>query len=214
MPRTFTEEKTVFKFEELDESAQSKALDYFREGACADSWWYESIYEDTARIFDILGIYSEKRVPLMNGKTRTEPAIWFSGFASQGDGACFEGSYSYKKGSAKAIREHAPQDSGLHRIADELQALQRRAFYSLSASVKHRGHYYHSGCTSIDVEDSRRPYDIDSELEEGVAQALRDLMDWIYKQLESEYEYQTSDDCIRENIDANGYEFDESGNLA
>lgn len=35
MPRTFTEEKTVFKFEELDESAQSKALDCFREGACA-----------------------------------------------------------------------------------------------------------------------------------------------------------------------------------
>lgn len=214
MPRTMTLEKTVFKFDELDESAQSKALDYFREGACADSWWYESIYEDCRIIFDILGISSEKPVRLMNGKTRYEPAIWFSGFSSQGDGACFEGSYSYKKGSAKAIRAHAPQDSELHRIADELQALQRRAFYSLSASVSHRGHYYHSGCTSIDVEDSRRPYDIDSELEEGVAQALRDLMDWIYQQLESEYEYQTSDDCIRENIAANEYEFDESGSLA
>lgn len=215
MPRTMTIEKTVFKFSELDESAQSKALDYFRESACADSWWHESIYEDCKTIFDILGIHSERPVKLMNGKTRYEPAIWFSGFYSQGDGACFEGSYSYAKNASKRIREHAPQDSELHRIADELTALQRKAFYSLTVKVAHRGHYYHSGCTSIDVEDSRRSYgDCDESTAESVAQALRDLMDWIYSSLETEYEYQTSDEVIAESIEANDYEFDESGRLA
>lgn len=216
MPRTFTEEKTVFKFDELDESAQERALDYFRESACDDSYWYESIYEDTARIFDILGIHSERQERLMSGKTRTvKPNVCFSGFCSQGDGACFEGNYSYAKNASKKIREHAPQDSELHRIADELTALQRKSFYQLAATVKHSGHYYHEHCTSIDVEDSRRSYgDCDESTAESVADLLRDLMRWIYKQLESEYEYQTSDEAIKESIAANEYEFDESGNIA
>jgi hypothetical protein len=210
-----TIEKTVFKFEELDESAQERALDYFRQSAYEDSYWSEFIYEDCKIIFDILGITSEKPVKLMNGKTRYEPCIWFSGFSSQGDGACFEGSYSYKAGCSKKIREHAPVDSELHRIADELTALQRKAFYSLSATVTHRGHYYHEFCTSIDVEDSRRPYgDTDESTAESVADLLRDLMRWIYRQMESEYNYQTSDEAIKETIEANEYEFDESGRLA
>jgi hypothetical protein len=214
MPHTVTIEKTLFKFDELDDSAKEKALNYFRESACDDSYWYESIYEDCAAIFDILGISSEKPVKLMNGSTRYEPAIWFSGFCSQGDGACFEGSYSYKAGSCKKIREHAPQDSELHSIADDLRDLQRKAFYSLSATVKHSGHYYHEYCTSIDVEDSRRPYgDTDSDTEKEMSEILRRLMKWIYRQLESEYEYQTSDETLAENIRANDYDFDESGNL-
>lgn len=215
MPRNVIEEKTVFKFEELNESAQERALDYFRSSACEDSYWIEFIYEDCRIIFDILGITSEKPVKLMNGKTRYEPAIWFSGFSSQGDGACFEGSYSYKAGASKKIREHAPQDSELHRIADGLQNVQRRNFYGLTATVKHTGHYYHEFSTTIDVEDSRRSYgETDESTAETVADLLRDLMRWIYRQLETEYEYQTSDEAIKETIDANEYEFDESGKLA
>lgn len=215
MPRTMTIEKTVFKFEELDKSAQGRALDYFRESACNDSWWYESIYEDCKTIFEILGIHSARDVRLMNGKTRQEVGIFFSGFSCQGDGACFEGSYSYKAGSCKKIREHAPQDSELHSIADDLRDLQRKAFYSLSATVKHSGHYYHEYCTSIDVEDSRRSYgETDSDTEKEMSEILRRLMKWIYRQLESEYEYQTSDEAIKETIAANEYEFDESGRLA
>lgn len=214
MPRTFTEEKTVFKFEELSPKAQERALDYFRSSACDDSYWHEFIYDDCKTIFEILGISSEKPVKLMNGKTRYEPCIWFSGFSSQGDGACFEGSYSYAKNASKRIREHAPQDSELHRIADGLRDIQRKAFYSLSATVNHRGHDYHEHCTSIDVEDSRRSYgECDESTAETVADLLRDLMRWIYRQLESEYDYQTSDACLKENIAANEYEFDESGRL-
>lgn len=214
MPRTIIEEKTAFKFDELDESAQERALDYFRQFACEEPFWFDFIYDDCATIFDILGIDSRKPVKLINGKTRYEPEIYFSGFWNQGDGACFVGNYSYRKGSAKAIRAHAPQDSELHRIADGLAELQRKSFYSLSARLTHTDWYHHSHSVTIDVEDSRRSYgDCDSDVADSVAELLRDLMDWIYKQLESEYEYQTSDDCLRENIDANGYEFDESGRL-
>lgn len=53
---------------------------------------------------------------------------------------------------AALIREYAPQDTELHRIADALQAIQRRNFYQLRADASHRGHYYHEYCMAISVE--------------------------------------------------------------
>jgi hypothetical protein len=88
-------------------------------------------------------------VKLMSGGTRYDPCIYFSGFSSQGDGACFEGTYRYKKGSVKAIKAHAPQDKELHRIAKGLQEAQRPTRYSITANIKHRGRYYHPGCMEI-----------------------------------------------------------------
>ena len=41
--------------------------------------------------------------------------------------------------------------------------------------------------------------------------ALRDLARWLYRQLEREYEYQTSDAVVDEAIIANGYTFTNSG---
>ncbi len=53
--------------------------------------------------------------------------------------------------------------------------------------------------------------DCEREVEDVISQALRDFAHWIYRQLETEYDYQTSDDQISEMIEANEYEFDETG---
>jgi hypothetical protein len=42
---------------------------------------------------------------------------------------------------------------------------------------------------------------------------MRDFADWIYRQLESEYDYANSDESVDENILCNEYEFDENGKL-
>lgn len=204
-----TIEKTVFQFDELEDEAKEKAREWYREG---DEFFCEYVYKDVATIADILGIDLRQRpVKLMNGQTRYDPAIYYSGFWSQGDGACFEGDYRYKAGAAKAIREYAPQDTELHRIADQLQAVQRQNFYQLRATCSHSGRYYHSGCMSVDV----YRYDEKShDAEDDIAQLLRDFADWIYAQLEKEYEYQNSDDTVDENIRANEYEFYENGERA
>jgi len=47
--------------------------------------------------------------------------------------------------------------------------------------------------------------------EDDIKKALRDFADWIYRQLEREYEYQTSDEQADEAIRANGYTFTEYG---
>ena len=128
-----------------------------------------------------------------------------------GNGACFEGSYSYTKGSVKAIKDYAPKDETLHRIALDLQYCQRQCFYRISAHVKHSGHYYHSLCTNIDVIDDRTEWE--PENAEGIRDALRDFMHWMYKQLETQYWYLVSEEAIKEAIQANEYEFYEDGTM-
>lgn len=208
MPRVV--ETTVYKFSELSDRAKERAREWFRQGSLDYDWW-EYIYEDAANIADLLGIdLRTKRVKLMNGDVRYDPCIFFSGFCSQGDGACWEGTYSYKKGSVKAVKEYAPQDRELHRIAECLFDIQRKRFYRVTASVKQRGHYYHSGCMDIDVD-----MDIDDTgVADDVRQLLCDFADWIYKQLNSEYDYRMSDEAVDEDIEANEYEFNEDGSRA
>ncbi len=151
-------------------------------------------------------------VHLYGGDTRQKPCIWFSGFSSQGDGACFEGSYSYRKGASREIRAYAPRDERLAAIADKLQQIQRQLFYALEARVTHRGRYYHEHSMEISVErisDRFQPPTADAE--DGVSEALRDLARWLYRQLEQEYDHQMSNELVDEGIIANRYTFTEAG---
>ena len=126
---------TVYRFPELSEAAKEKARTWYRELGPHDDWW-DAVYEDFERVCEILGIRLKTTpVRLMGGGTRAKPCIWFSGFWSQGDGACFEGYWSHAKGAAALIRDYAPTDVTLHGIADRLQAIQRRNFYQLAAEV-------------------------------------------------------------------------------
>jgi hypothetical protein len=210
-----TIETTVYTFDELSDSAKEKAREWYTSDIFTDSSAWGHVYDDAAQCAAIMGIeISTSPVRLMGGGTRETINIGFSGFWSQGDGANFEGSYAYKKGAAKAIRAYAPEDKELHRIADALQKMQARYFYKLVATMKHSGHYQHSGCMSVDVEHSDDSYRDIGDAEEDVRQLMRDFADWIYSQLEAEYDHQTDDDTVDENIRANEYEFTEDGGIA
>lgn len=65
-----------FQFDALpNANAKERARDWFREGCCNDSYWYEHIYEEWQAELESMGFES--------------PEINFSGFSSQGDGASF-----------------------------------------------------------------------------------------------------------------------------
>jgi hypothetical protein len=206
--RTVT--KTVYQFDELSDRAKERARDWLREAQASDSDWYDSVYEDAQTIGALMGIeMDQKPVKLMGGATRYDPAIYFSGFSSQGDGACFEGRYAYAKGGLAKVKAYAPSDAYPTLVAHTLQQVQAKHGYRLTATVKHSGHYYHPGCTDIDVYkgDDYAPEDV----AETVRAALRMFMGWIYKQLEAEDEYRNSDEQIDESIRANEYEFEPDG---
>ena len=113
-------ETTVYRLDELSDAAKEKARAWYRQTGF-DHDWFEFVYDDFERICAIIGV-DLKTVPvrLYGGGTRQKPCIWFSGFWSQGDGACFEGRYGYAKDAPRKIRDHAPKDGELHRIADAL----------------------------------------------------------------------------------------------
>jgi hypothetical protein len=188
---------TVYNFEELEEKTKEKALDELRHINTEFDWW-DLVEDDFKILCKLIGVEVKN--------------IYFSGFCSQGDGACFEGFYAYAKGSCRAIRDHAPTDTELHRITDELYQVQAKNFFRLSAQVKQRGHYLHKYCTEIrvDGQNSEDKY----PAEEAIIELLRDLMEWLYRTLEKENDYLTSDEAIIETIEANEYEFTENGKRA
>lgn len=203
--------KMVYTYNELDDDAKEKAREWYAHLVFDDSCDWGFVYEDAERMGAMMGIEIDRRSwTNTSGYKGSEPCIYFSGFSSQGDGACFEGSYRYKKGAVAAIKAEC-NDKELIRIATELQAIQRKNFYRLYATCKHTGAYYHSCSMSVDVEDSENQYRDLGDAEGEVRQLMRDFADWIYERLNDEYDYQTSDEAVEESILANEYEFYQSG---
>ena len=199
---------TVYRIDELSEDAKDKAREWYRQYLFQDEIDWEFVYDYAVRAAEILGIWIDTYFVC----SRKRPKIWWSGFWHQGDGACFEGYYYYAKDAPAKIREYAPEDKELHRIADELEKLQSQHDFSLEARVRHTGRYYHSRSTTIEVFYGEPGNYVVEDIAEDVRTILRDFMDWIYDQLKKEYEYQCSDEHVDEVLRANDYTFDEHGN--
>lgn len=201
----------LYTYDELSDEAKEKAREWYVRAGEGDNYYAEWVYEDVERVGNILGIeFDQDHYKTRGGGSGSKPKIFYSGFWNQGDGACFEGSYKYKKGAAKKIRAYF-SDHEVIRIADELQKIQKTAFYGLTASMKHNGHYMHSGSMRVEVE--RDNYDSYAEIpqEADIAECMRDFADWIYRQLELAYEDSVSEEVVAENIRLNGYTFTENG---
>ena len=193
--RTIMVEKTLYQFHELPEDAKQYAIStYF-----GDDWDYECVFEDAKEIGKLMGIDIDN--------------IYFRGFWYQGAGASFTGGYGYAKGGVKAVMEYAPQDEELHFIANLLQEVQRKYFYKLYATITQSGMYRHEMTMGIDVREAGTGNWINDDDEEVLSSALRDFARWIYKQLRGMYEYETSEEAVMENCEANGYEFDNKGRI-
>ena len=210
MPRII--ETTVYTINELADAAKENARVWYRDQGLHDEW-YDFVYEDFETICGILGVtLATSPVRLYGGGTRDKSQIFWSGFHSQGDGASFFGTYCHARGASKAIRAHAPKDTELHRIADELQAVQRRNFYQVRASVRQQGRYCHEYSMAIEVErDSPTWQPMTDGAEDTVIEALRDLARWLYRQLRSEYEHQISDEAVDEIVSINEWTFKADG---
>jgi hypothetical protein len=137
--------KTYLKFDELTDKQKAKVLDNLRY-INVNYDWYEYTIEEFEAKLKKLGFYDIK----------TE----FSGFWSQGDGACFTA--KHKRGTIY------------------------KGQYT---------RYSHANTMSCDESDVL------------LAVAKR-LTNGLYKTLKNEYEYLTSNDAVKDTIEANDYEFD------
>ena len=210
MPRIV--ETVVYELPELSRAARERARAWYRD-ACLDHDWYDTVFEDFETVCGLLGVTLRTQiVRLVGGGTREIPKILFTGFWSQGDGASYDGLYRYIPRAARSIRSHAPKDEDLHAIADALQDTQKRNIFQLAADIHQSGRYCHEYTMSIEVErDSPTGQAMTDDAEATVVEAIRDLARWLYRQLQSEYDYLTSDAAVDETIIANRYSFTGAG---
>lgn len=190
---------TVYQYNELSDEAKEKARE-----------WYVSGYEfehDAEWVTD-----DAKAIGALMGIDIDDTA--YSGFWSQGDGASFTGRYQYAKGAVKAVKEYAPQDTEVARIAKALQDVQKKYFYKLCAGISTSGRYSHSGTMDVSVYHADDDYRDIGEAEDDITTLMRDFADWMYRELEKAYEWGVSDEQVEENIIANEYEFTEDGERA
>lgn len=177
----------LYQFDELDDKAKEAAREWFRKDYPDHGWW-DTIYDDAKEIAKFLGVEIDK--------------IYFSGFWSRGDGACFTGTFrSDDLKTLDALKENYPTEEKLHALLQRLLAVkhQEGAFLELPA----RGRY--SNSDTMETEDPDSYYVWGETLE--IRSCLRSFADWIYANLEKEYEYLVSNECVDETIRANEYWF-------
>lgn len=160
--------------------------------------WWDGVYEYFIEECKEQGIDIEERA-----RSR-QPAIYFSGFWSQGDGACFEGRVGDWPKFLVAFGR--PDLAVMYQKFDE----------RLTLSWQHGGHYYHANCTSFSSDlYVPNPYDEEPDplqyaawdvayeggnlfenLEEDFIEFVRGRMSDLYRALENEYDYLTRDETV------------------
>lgn len=195
------------RFNALTKRQQDEILDKHRHWNVEHIEWWDVVYDDFKHDMSAIGIEVER--------------MYFSGFSSQGDGACFEGRVFSWKDFLKSV---GYEDPALISLAEQ----------SWLFRVKHSGHYYHENCTSFypdmanpdDYYESEldefiahhSPYDTDIQnaafvailqgydfalLEDEFAEEFKRHMRALYNRLEVEYDALTSDESVLEALDAN-----------
>lgn len=181
-------------FAELtDQEKQIAREAYTDEGYLSYDWW-NRVYEDAARVGEILGIQIDTR-----GKNN-EPNINFSGFSSQGDGACFKGFYKYRSEAVVEIENYC-SDSTLIEIANDLYILQLACrvmgIEPFTATITLKGSYCDSHSMNVDIHYGENDdCQIDFPSNNAVSKIMHNFADWIYASLEADHNYMYSDEYV------------------
>ena len=195
------------RFNALPARQRDEILDKHRDYNTEHLDWWDGVYDVFKADMDAIGIEVDK--------------MYFSGFWSQGDGACFEGRvFSWED----FLPSLGYADPALIALADT----------GWKFGVEHKGHYYHENCTRFDAclntLDSNDAYDDDDfahvfspykseiqtaawmalianykrlDLEEEFEEAFKGHMRDLYNRLEVEYDHLTSDESVLAALDAN-----------
>lgn len=186
-----TTESSSISWADVPLPVQQLLLDKYRYTEHVE--WWDYTYEDFKAQCVEKGIFVDN--------------IYFSGFSSQGDGACFEGSildwpkFLAASGNEAALKAYAWMKD------------------DLTLRWQSSGRYCHEYSVDFSMECGEQPFDpnkdplrfaawkqvtndgrIFHDLETNFNEYLRGLMRGLYRDLEKEYDYLTSDEQISERL--------------
>jgi len=182
----------IYTVDELDEKVRNAVIEEYRDILTDDDWW-EPIYEGFREDMEALGLEGE---------------LYFSGFWSQGDGACFVSDTVDTDLLVRKLYESGhdiPEDALLYsgdysiRISkvDESFANQYSHEYTIEAVITNEG--------------DRIPTTDITKLENVLTEWIRSECKLVYKNLEKFYEELVTDEAVLETIRENEWMFTESG---
>lgn len=220
-----TVEKTVYKFNELSDEAKKKARDWWREGGLDYEWW-EFCYDEFVTLCEFFGIEMDTK-RRNNPKAKGEPAIYFTGFYSQGSGSSFAGSVDVQK-MLKCVEDLSWQKE-FPSISFRFMTIKNKneqriikaikdGLIDCSCSIRHSNRETAVSLSldwdSSDPSGDKDRRNIDSyicEIEEYLQDIANKLNSHLYKSLETEYEWRMADEQVDETCISNEYEFEEDG---
>ena len=201
--REETTTRTLHRFDGLSEKAQEKALEKLYDINIEYDDWYDLDY------------YAENLAAI--GFEKAE--IFFSGFSSRGDGACFDADVNVEKAlNAFLMCNHPARNFDVAAYEKWLILAERGTIGAHIRKVGPHNRYSHANTRDLelDCDFSQKTWD---KLGLGACQDLLESIRYdacqeIYSSLEKEYEYLTGREAILETIEANEYEFTEDGGIA
>lgn len=189
MPRTETIVRTLFKFDELSEEAQEKAIENSLDWNVDDFEWWDCAYEDAARIGLKITEFDLGRRQSING-TLTEDLL----------------------DCCKLIRKNHGKDCDTFKTADIYLTDYITAFKEwLGAKDREDMESWELDYTRKDWLNDFRCEDEAAEVQDEFRRAL---LGNYYSLLDREYDYPTSSEAVAESLRANEVEFREDGSPA
>lgn len=189
--RNFMKTIEVFEIDELSDDAKKRAIESLRDINVSHSWW-ELVYDKHKQIINDAGFIN--------------PELHFSGFWSQGDGACFDCDYVNIEQYAQTTNEK------------RVLALQKEEYIDFGVMKNgYANHYSHEKTRYTDWSANRTVSGVLKAVCDGLENKIEnrrlELCRALYRDLEAEYSYLTSDELILEVIRDSDYHFLENGTL-
>lgn len=177
----------LYAFNELSKKVQEQLIEDNRDHETEHDGWYEPITEG----------FKEDMISAGFDDITTN----FTGFWSQGDGACFYGKVTDNQKLIETLKESSYIEKELNIPGiDELDI----------RVIKTTHHYAHSNTITADLEAPDTEYDY-SYLEDIITQWARHKSDGLYQSLEKYYDELTSDESVTEYLNERGEVFQENG---
>lgn len=191
-----TEQIEIFTFAELSPEAQERAIERWRNRG---EFFHDFVIEEWNDILRACGW--------------SEVEINYSGFCSQGDGASFTGRFDGREIDEAKFRQYFEPNSDSDWILVGFIE-----YESCSAKLRRTSrHYSHENTVGVDWMEEATGDDFvtveSTATEDDFLSHCRAVMREIYRALEREYDWQMSDEYIRESIEANELEFLATGEI-
>lgn len=194
----------VYAASELSGAARENARYWFRYERGADL-----IEEDIKEFCDNLK-------PLLAALGIDADEILYSGYAVQGDGACFTGTYRYRLNWRKALAEVAGDDllAKLTEFGEQFDAISRDGRMPDVVRIVHNDRHYVHNCTISAQPMPDEDGDIDPQEADclrGLTEVFQSLAYWMWKQIAEAHQEFNSDDAVDDGLEQEGHVFDKNG---